>query len=132
MRRTRKAPMSRNSSLTDLLETIPSISRIDATPDKVNSISSAVVRCLYDGERAVAVGSDTKKQIGALLDLVDLHLHGGGRIGDLPVRGDRVTCLIWENSPVTEAIDALRRLVSCLRAPFEVRLLRMTSDGTLH
>ena len=39
-------------------------------------MSSSVIRCIYDGQRAVAVGNDAsaKTQIGALLDLLHLHL----------------------------------------------------------
>jgi hypothetical protein len=123
--------MFADRSLEDLLRTIPGVSHVDVTPDKVNSVSSAVARCVYDGDRAVAAASDTKTQIGALLDLVDLHLHGADRVAGAPVRADRVTCLVVEDDPASEAIDALRTLAACLRAPFEVRLLRVTTDGTV-
>ncbi len=54
----------------------PDLHDPDASPDYANGISSKVVRCRYDGRRAVAVGADlsAKAQIGALVDLLDLHL----------------------------------------------------------
>jgi hypothetical protein len=44
---------------------------VDDSPDYVNSVSGVVIRCVYEGRRTVAVGSDasTEQCIGAVLDL---------------------------------------------------------------
>jgi hypothetical protein len=60
---------------------------VDDSPAYVNSVSGVVIRCVYEGRRTVAVGSvaSTEECIGAVLDLIDMHLHDGavhrGRVG---------------------------------------------------
>jgi hypothetical protein len=52
---------------------------VDDSPDYVDSVSGVVIRCVYEGRRTVAVGSvaATEERIGAVLDLIDVHLHDG-------------------------------------------------------
>src|SRR4051794_5436558 len=69
---------------------------VDDRPDRVNSISSKVIRCEFKGQRAVAVSgeTDTKTQIGAVLDLLDLHYAGDGTYRGQPVADDEVTLFL--------------------------------------
>lgn len=123
--------MFADTPLDEFLHRVPGVSHVDVTPDKINSVSSAVARCMYEGDRAVAAASVTKTQIGALLDLVDLHIHGNDRLAGAVVRSDRVTCLLLDDDPASEAVDALRTLVASLHAPFDVRLLQVNTDGAV-
>ena len=89
------------------------------TSDKTNSVSSKVIRCVYDGQRAVAVGDDaeSRTQIAALLDLLDLHLTGGGQHQGVDVASDSVTLLLGGRPKgQMEALDAVHTLVSILQA----------------
>ena len=110
-----------------LLKQLSGVSQVDATSDRVNSVVSSVVRCVYNGQRTVAVGSGSNARIGALLDLVDLHLHGEDRVGETPVSADEVTVLLVDDTWDTEAEGALRTLSAQLDAPFRVNLRRLTS-----
>jgi hypothetical protein len=112
-----------------LLERMPDVSAIDAASDRRNSVTSTVVRCVRRGRRTVAVGTDTKTQIGALLDLVDLHLHGADVRDGTPVAPDEVTFLLAADDWDTEAEGALRTLVAQLDAGIRVDLHRLTSHG---
>ncbi|QXG76719.1 hypothetical protein KUM42_03980 [Modestobacter sp. L9-4] len=123
--------MPTSNSLVTLLEQLPGVSQVDATSDRVNSIGNTVVRCVYDGRRAVAVGADGRTEIDALLDLVDLHLHGAGVVGDTAVVADEVVLLLVQDAWDTEAEGALRTLAAELRAPVRVLLRRLNSRGDL-
>ncbi|MGY1915855.1 hypothetical protein [Blastococcus sp. SYSU DS0973] len=92
---------------------------------------STVLRCVYDGQRAVGVGTDSKTQIGGLLDLVDLHLHGDDTVEGVPVSPDEVTLLLADDDWDTEAEGALRTLSAQLRATFRVNLRRLTSRAEI-
>ncbi|WP_369253345.1 hypothetical protein [Geodermatophilus amargosae] len=92
-------------------------------------MNNTVIRCVYDGKRAVAVGTTTKNQIEGLLDLVDLHLHGADVLDDTAVAPDEVVLLLVQDDPDTEAEGALRTLAAQLKAPFSVVLKRLTSRG---
>lgn len=104
----------------------------DDSPDHANGVSSAVIRCLYEGQRAVAVGADAtaKTQIAALVDLVDLHLHGDGQYRGIDVPPDDVAILLGgRHKGRREAIDALRILIGAMRSGPRVRLLEPDADG---
>lgn len=94
-----------------------------ATQDRKNSISSKVIRCHYDGQRAVAVAAEhgAKVQIPALLDLLDLNHHVWGR-------QDEVTLVVGQ--PSSEALDAVGTLVSCMTSGPAVRVVSLAGDGT--
>ncbi|MGY1842057.1 hypothetical protein [Modestobacter sp. SYSU DS0875] len=128
-RATRKVEMSAHTSLPELLRRPPEISNVDATPDFANGLGSAVVRCVFRGQRVVAVDSDTKTRVGALLDLVDLHLQGDDSVGDSAVASDEVTLLVADNRWETEAEGALRTLAAQLDTTFRVDLRWLTTDG---
>ncbi|MGY1640861.1 hypothetical protein ACI782_06960 [Geodermatophilus sp. SYSU D00703] len=119
--------MSAHTPVVPLLESVPGVSHVDATTDRANSIVNTVVRCVYEGRRAVTVGTDTRTQIGALLDLVDLHLAGVG--AGTPVASDEVVLLMVQDRWDTEAEGALRTLAAQLRGPFRVLLRRLNSKG---
>src|SRR4051794_21344671 len=75
------------------------------TRDRQNGISSAVGRTVYDGRRAVLVGSDAsaKTQVAALMDLLALHLAKADTPS--PVSPYHVTMLF--GGPANEAKGAL-------------------------
>jgi hypothetical protein len=101
----------------------------DGSPDFSNGIGSKVVRCRFDGCRAVAVGADTPTtvQINALLDLLDLHLHTQPDHADIPVSTDEVAVLLGGRyKGRSEAVDALGTLVRAMRTGPRVRLLEHT------
>ncbi len=103
-----------------------------ADPDYDNSISSQVVRCEYDGQRAVAVGCDAtaKTQIGALLDLLDLHLTDKGRYQGIEVEPDAVTLLLGgPPNGKSEAVDAIGTLVRAMRSGPRVRVLEHRDEA---
>ena len=112
-----------------LLERMPDVTAIDATSDRSNSVPNTVVRCVRQGRRTVAVGTDSKTQIGGLLDLVDLHLHGADVLDGTPVAPDEVTFLLATDDWDTEAEGAVRTLAAQLDAGFQVDLCRLTSRG---
>ncbi|MGY1753825.1 hypothetical protein [Blastococcus sp. SYSU D01042] len=91
----------------------------------------SVVRCVHKGRRAVAVGAETKVRIGALLDLVDLHLHSADTVCQTPVAPDEVTVFLVEDTWDTEAEGALRTLAAQLDTKFRVDLRRLTSRGEI-
>src|SRR3954452_13747934 len=98
----------------------------DGKPDYENGITSKVIRCVFEGQRAVAVSGDEspKTQIAALLDLLDLHLQGKDRYKDVAVRPDEVTLLLGgRRKGSREAVDAVRTLVRTMREGPRVRLL---------
>jgi len=121
--------MPTSPSLVSLLEQVPGVSAIDATTDRVDWVSSSVIRCIYDGRRAVAVGTDAKTQINGLLDLVELHLEHGSRVGGTRVAPDEVVLLLAEDDEDGEAEGALRTLAARWRGPFAITLRRLTSRG---
>ena len=121
--------MSSAKAVVSMLEQVPGISQVDATADRVNSIGNTVIRCVFGGRRAVAVGSDAKTQIDALLDLVDLHLHGPATVGEASVAADEVVVILVHDAWDSEAEGALRTLAAQLRAPFRVVLRRLNSRG---
>jgi hypothetical protein len=110
--------MSRPTSDTSLPDCIDGFSHTDRSTDRVNSIVNTVVRGVYDGKRAVAVGTDTRTQIDGLLDLVDLHLNTPNVVGETEVDRDEVVYLLLRDDWDSEAEGALRTLASQLRAPF--------------
>lgn len=98
----------------------------DDRPDRKNGISSSSIRCVYDGTRTIAVGSErnAKTQIAALLDLLDLHVNGSTS------DQDAVTLLLGGRLGLKrEAVDAVRTLVGAKRGGPEVRLLEHDADG---
>src|SRR3954451_23294568 len=119
--------MSAHMPVVPLLESVPGVSHVDATTDRANSIVNTVVRCVYDGRRAVAVGSDTRTLSGALLGLVDLRLAGVD--AGTPVASDEVVLLMVQDRWDTEAEGALRTLATQVRGPFRVVLRRLNSKG---
>src|SRR4051794_10946903 len=121
--------MSPQNPVVPLLEQVDGVSGIDASTDRVNSIVNTVVRCVYDGKRAVAVRADTKTQIDALLDLVDLHLFGGDVVADAPVASDEVALLLVQDVWDSEAEGALRTLAAQLKGDFRVVLHRVNGRG---
>ncbi|PWW23497.1 hypothetical protein JD79_02671 [Geodermatophilus normandii] len=121
--------MSSEINVAELLDEVPGVSAIDASADRRNSVNNTVVRCVYDGRRAVAVGTSTKNQIDGLLDLVDLHLHSAAVVGDTAVASDEVVLLLVQDDWDTEAEGALRTLAAQLQASFSVRLKRLNSRG---
>ncbi len=121
--------MLTREALISLLHQMSGVSAIDASSDRRHSVVNTVVRCVYEGRRAVAVGTDTKTQIGALLDLVDLHLHDADVLDGTPVASEEVTLLLAQDEWDTEAEGALRTLAAQLHAPFRVDLRRLTSQG---
>lgn len=102
---------------------------IDPTWDRKNSISSEVVRCIFEGRRAAAVAADRKAevQIKSLLDVVELHLVDAPAGG--PVAADEVTVLIQDSPRSAEVRDALATLISEMRGGPDVRVLLLGSDG---
>ncbi|SFE51929.1 hypothetical protein [Blastococcus tunisiensis] len=119
--------MTALKDVAELLEQVPGVSDIDGKNDRVESIVGTAVRCLYNGQRTIAVGTDTKTQIGGLLDLIDLHLHGQGDYKGVPVAADEVTLFLADDAWDTEAEGALRTLAALLDAEFRVNLRRLTS-----
>jgi hypothetical protein len=99
------------------------------SPDYVHSVSGVVIRCVYEGRRAVVVGSDasTEECIGAVLDLVDVHLHDGATYRGTAVAADEVCVVLGERSN-TEALDAIGTLVSAMHDGPSIDLL-VTSAG---
>ena len=75
--------------------------------DRHTSVSSSVIRCIYDGQRAVAVGGDasSRTQITALLDLLHLHYDGADETRPRVVNADEVTIILGDHK--NEAVDAL-------------------------
>lgn len=102
---------------------------IDPSRDMKNSISSKVVRCIFEGRRAVAVAAVEKAevQIKALLDVVELHLVDAPAGG--PVAADAVTVLVQDSPRLSEVRDALATLASEMRGGPAVRVLLLGSDG---
>lgn len=88
---------------------------VNDQPDWTNSVSSVVLRCRFQGRRTVAVGSDasTEQCIGAVLDLLDLHLAEGVRYAAAAVAADEVSVILGERSD-TEALDAIGTLIAAL------------------
>lgn len=123
--------MASENPVVRLLKHVPGISQIDDSSDRINSVVGSVVRCIHEGRRAVAVGADTKVQIGALLDLVDLHLHGADRVDQTCVAPDEVTLFLVEDRWDTEAEGALRTLAAQLEVKFRVHLRRLTSRAEI-
>jgi hypothetical protein len=121
--------MSLEPDVADLLDKVEGVTAIDPTADRRNSVNNTVVRCIYDGRRAVAVGTSTKNQIDGLLDLIDLHLHGDDLVGDTSVASDEVVLLLVQDDWDTEAEGALRTLAAQLEAPFSVTLKRLNGRG---
>jgi hypothetical protein len=122
--------MLTRAQLLTTLDSLP-LTAVDASPDFDNSVSSSVIRCIFENQRAVAVASDTKTQIGALVDLVDLHLHGGGTYDGRQVSADEVTLLFVEDPDRPEAKDALCSLAANLRRGPRVRLIEVGTAGVL-
>lgn len=119
----------------DLLEQASrlGISDVDASKDFLNSIGKEVLRCRFDDQRAVAVGSDAgaKVQIAALLDLLHLHLTGDGTYAGRPVRPDQVTIIIGSGPEAGESSDALGILADSLVAGPQVHVMASGPDSTL-
>lgn len=116
----------------ELLKLLPNLqfTEVDARGDRTNSVSSAVVRGIYEGQRAVAVTGDSKTQIGAFVDLVDLHLHGGSSYHGQPVDHYEVSILFVENPDSDEAKDGLRTLAASIQNGPKVHLIQISADGT--
>ena len=89
---------------------------IVAGPDYQNSIPSDIVRCVWRGQRTVAVGSDLSTQLAGVITLVDQHCRGGARVGDRAVAADDVTILVAEQPERPEAIDAVATLAATAMA----------------
>ena len=102
---------------------------VSAKQDRLNSVSSKVIRCRYEGQQAVAVGADTdgKTQITALLDLLDLHRHA--RMKD--TAADAVTLIIGGRAGGPEALDAIGTLVRSMTAGPTIRVLVGNAQGVL-
>jgi hypothetical protein len=122
--------MSTNNRVVALLEQVPGVSDIDPTTDRVNWITKDVVRCVYEGKRAVAVDSDTKTQINALLDLVDLHLNRGTSLGEARVAADELVLFLVSDDADSEPEGALRTLAAEVDG-LKISLVRLTSDAEL-
>jgi hypothetical protein len=100
--------------------------KIDWSPDKVNSISSASGRLVHDGVRAVEVRSNTstKTQVAALMDLLDLHLNEVST--GSTVDPGRVAVRV--PAPTSEALGAMGTLTESLLVDLRVDILR-AGDG---
>ncbi|WP_166503546.1 hypothetical protein [Modestobacter italicus] len=85
-------------------------------PDYENSIPSDVVRCVWRGQRTVAVGADPAQQLAGVIALVDLHARLGGQSGDRSVSADDVTVLVAEMPRRPETIDAVATLAATATA----------------
>lgn len=97
---------------------------VDDSPDKANSVSGVVIRCVYEGRRTVAVGSDasTEECIGAVFDLIDVHLHHGATHRGREVAADEVRVVLGGRS-TTEAFDAIGTLVHAMHGAPSIQLL---------
>lgn len=75
--------------------------------DRRTSVSSSVIRCIYNGQRAVALGDDAsaKTQIAALLDLLHLRYDGADEATPSVTNRDEVTIILGDHE--NEAVDAL-------------------------
>ena len=100
---------------------------IDASRDAENSISSRVVRGRLTGRPAVAVTGETKTQISALLDLVDLCADNDTGHG---WRADDAT-LVFTGDEAGEVAAALGTLASSVVDGPTIHLLRLAPDGSL-
>lgn len=115
----------------ELLKLLPTLgfTGLDSRRDVKNSISSKVVRGVYQGQRAVAVTGDSKTQIGALVDLVDLHLNGDGTSQSKPLPPTEVNLLFARNPSSDEAEDALRTMAWTIADSLTVHLIQVGTDG---
>ncbi|MBN1093433.1 hypothetical protein JKP75_13195 [Blastococcus sp. TML/M2B] len=97
--------------------------------DRKNSISSTVMRCRLDGRRTVAVasGASTETCIGAVLDLLDLHLHGAGASAGEGEPAGEVAVVLGEREN-TEALDAIGSLLAAMSGGPAVHIY--TADAT--
>jgi len=107
----------------------------DATPDRKNSISSAVIRCSWDGDHAVAIGADRSvdTKIGALIDLIELRSERArGRRGR-HLMEENVTLLLGYRRDDThrEVVDALATLRDAYNGPGRIRLVIENGAGEL-
>ena len=78
--------------------------------DRRTSVSSSVIRCIYEGQRAVAVGDDAnaKTQIAALLDLLHLHYDGADEATPSVTNRDEVTIILVDKNEAVDALCTLR------------------------
>ncbi|MGH8962409.1 MAG: hypothetical protein ACRDWT_14685 [Jatrophihabitantaceae bacterium] len=99
--------------------------------DRRTSVSSSVIRCIYDGQRAVAVGSDasSKTQIAAMLDLLHLHNDGADPATAVVTNRDEITIILGDHKD--EAVDALCTLRDTLLEGPVVNIRIHQDDGTL-
>ncbi len=95
-----------------------------SAPDRRHSISSVVVRSIWQGEHTAAVGSDVKSSaaIGALTDL--LSWHAAAKTDG--AKRDQVTLMAAGQS--IEVVDAFRTLRDTNSGPTNIRLL-VTKPG---
>lgn len=99
------------------------------TPDHVNSISSRVVRCSFQGRRTAVLseGSSTGACVGAVLDIIDMHLAEGRTFAGATVMADEVA-VVLDHRVKDEAWDAVGSLVSALSAGPRVTVFRARGD----
>jgi hypothetical protein len=107
---------------------------IDAQPDNALSISSEVIRGVYEGRRVVIVpgtgtsrSSYTKPQVDALVDL--LHLYRCTAPPDGVTVTSELDIILGGARP--EASDALFTLVRSLKGAPAVRIFDYRRDGTI-
>lgn len=117
--------------LQGLIDLAPSINltHIETARDMKESISSKVIRGIYDGQRAAAVTGPTTLMTGGLLDLLHLHQTGGNTYAGQHVAKDDVTFIVAEDPTHPEGLDAVRTLAASLFAGPRVNLLTVDDVG---
>ena len=107
----------------------------DASSDYPNSISGAVIRCVWDGEEAVAVGADrtVDTKVGALLDLIELRSERARGRQARHSMEENVTLVLGHVDDDThrEAVDALATLRAAYIGPGRIRLVIEDEAGDL-
>ncbi len=115
-----------------LMGLLPTWGGVDVSdrPDRHNSVSSAVIRCSYQGRRTVAVGGDASTEVcvGAVLDVLDMYLHEGPTYAGGSVTADEVAIILGERRD-TEGLDAIGSLLAAQRGGPAVRVLLASGSG---
>ncbi|MCW2904833.1 MAG: uncharacterized protein JWO67_7098, partial [Streptosporangiaceae bacterium] len=113
----------------ELAELLPGlgIDLISKKPDRTHSVSSDVLRGVHEGRLAIAAGTDAATEIGALVDAVYLHLHGGGHYLGHDLHPHEVDVFYVDDPNRPETGEALRTLAASVEDGPAVRLFAI--DG---